>query len=146
MIRFALLSVLAGLGAFLVIGCWEPASDPISFSQFVGSYRANFGSAQLDEVEFRRDSIYVHRYQESGGPLETDSGRYEFQIDSERCEYRVSVDRFLLFGDNLMCITFQHTTSDGRRYLFAELVVQRFGNKQLVELCPDQYLGYVKFK
>jgi len=100
----------------------------------------------LDEVEFRRDSVYVHRYQESGGPLEIDSGRYEFQIDTELSVYRIRVEHFILFGDNLMCITFQHTTSDGSRYLVGELVVQRFGKKQLVELCPDQYLGYVKFK
>lgn len=142
--RLSSFSILTGL--ILISGCWEPASDPITFSQFVGTYRANFGSAQLDEVEFRLDSVYVHRYQESGGPLETDSGRYEFVTLSRPFTYRVVMEMFILFGDDLICITFQQTTSDGRRFLAGELVVQRFGKKQLVELCPDRYLGYVKFK
>jgi hypothetical protein len=141
----ALVAIVCVIG-FAACGCYESASEYISYSDFIGKYKADFGSAEIDEIEFRTGSTYVHLFQQKNGPLLADTGRYEFQSLAVGKKYWVRFPRFVLLAQQDLC--FDHIVVDptGKRVVCVTPVVMRNGSGMIVKLCPDELLYYVKVK
>ena len=124
----------------------EQMSDKLEFSQFVGTYKASFGTARLDEIEFRRDSTYLHRYQREGQSTLSDSGRYRFVGGKNLVgdyHYAVKLPQFLLMDSEHVCPGPSPQGKAGER-VGLSCVVKRIGKIQSVEWCYSSHYFYEK--
>ncbi|GEM_PF-5269781 len=132
----------------LLTACEGPEfpSDPIRLTEFYGTYKAEFGTALIDEIEFRSNGTYVHRYQGKVGSVVADTNRFEFyQMPGSR-SYSVSLQRFVFFDSQQYCWSFSPSRDDWVIPLGLDLVVKRRGSRQSIALCPDERKYYVKIK
>ena len=124
----------------------EQMSDKLEFSQFVGTYKASFGTAELDQIVFRSDSTYLHRYQKKGPSMLSDSGRYRFvggkNIVGEY-EYAVNLSQFLIMDSEHVCPGPSPQGKAGER-VGLSCVVKRIGKIQSIEWCYSSQYFYLK--
>jgi hypothetical protein len=139
----SLLALVAIVCFGFVAACEGPEqmSDKLEFSQFVGTYKASLGTAQLDQIEFRSDSTYVHFIQKQGGQMRTDSGRYRFiggkNIVGEYYYY-VDLSQFLIMDNEQICPGSSPQGNAGER-LDVSCVIKRTGKIQSIVWCRYSY-------
>lgn len=131
---------------FGLVACdLDIAGEKIEFSQFIGTYVANFGSAEVDQIEFREDSIYVHEFQAQNGQLMVDSGRYIFQeVIPGRNEYTVRFEQFVLFSNDQLCSGDRKLSPAEKRVEWRSFEVRRTKRGQSIHLCHNERRSYVK--
>jgi hypothetical protein len=145
---FRVLALVTIVCASAFVACdLDTQSEKIEFSQFVGIYKADFGSAQIDLIEFRADSMYVHVFQVQGGEPMEDSGKYEFlELTPGRNDYRVRFEQFVIFANEALCSGDRELSFGGKRAEWRSLAVTRSRFEQRIELCHNQRRDYVKVK
>lgn len=137
-------AICAGIGT--ACECPGMMSDKLEFSQFVGTYKASFGTAQLDQIEFRSDSTYVHFFQKKDGPMLIDSGLYRFVGGKSLVGdyyYTVHLSQFLIVDHEHVCSVPSPQGAAGDR-VGLSCVVKRIGKGQSVEWCHSSRYFYDK--
>ncbi len=144
---------LKGLPFLLVIGfylfsCEGPgvSSDPLTFPQITGTYRANFGQAQLDEIVLNPDSTYLHSYVSQEGRQFVDSGRFSI-VDQGRHRYYLDIPEFVVFAPVGDRCTNEISRNASQIDTVDWLVrIWRSGGLQVIDYCPHGRQEYVKIQ
>jgi hypothetical protein len=61
----------------------EPMSEPVEYSEIIGTYEANYDAGLEDRLELSPDSTYIRYFVTREGREFTDTGRYIFSYDSD---------------------------------------------------------------
>jgi len=74
LLTFLFLTLVAGICEME----WE-ISQPVEFSEIIGTYEAKHDSALVDRIQLRSDSTYVHFFVSIDGKEHTDTGGFWFR-------------------------------------------------------------------